>query len=90
MKYLLKLIIKTIFITLVLIALFLNKLWKLIALVAYFLWSVKINKSILASFKVHGIVIWMVFGFLEYEDVNNIKNIFNYKFYDFKIPNSLK
>ena len=90
MKHVLKLIIRVIFITLVLIALFLNKLWKFIALLAYFLWSFKINKSTLASFKVHGIVIWMIFGFLEYEDPNNIKNIFNYKFYDFKIPNSLK
>jgi len=90
MKYLLKLIIHTVFIILVLVALFLNKWWKFIALVMYFLWSFKINKSILESFKVHGIVIWMIFGFLEYQDINNIKNIFNHKFYDFKIPNSLK
>lgn len=90
MKYLLKLIIKTIFIILVLIALFLNKLWKFIALVMYFLWSLKINKNILASFKVHGIVIWMIFGFLEYKDINNIKNIFNYDSYEFEIPKSLR
>ena len=90
MKYLLKLIIRVIFITLVLIALFLNKLWKFIALVTYFLWSFKINKNILASFKVHGIVIYLIFGFLEYKDINNIKNIFNYELYEFEIPKGLR
>lgn len=79
MKYLLKLILHVTFIILVLTALFLNKLWKFIALLMYFLWNFKINKSILESFKRHGILIYVIFGFLEYKDVNNIKNIFNYK-----------
>jgi RsiW-degrading membrane proteinase PrsW (M82 family) len=90
MKHLLKLIIRVIFIILVLIALFLNKFWKFIALLAHFLWSLKINKNILESFKVHGIVIYIIFGFFEYKDINNIKNIFNYDSYEFEIPKSLR
>lgn len=87
MKYLLKLILRVTFIILVLTALFLNKLWKFIALLMYFLWTLKINKSILESFKRHGILIYVIFGFLEYKDANNIKNIFNYKdSYKFNTP----
>ena len=83
MKYLLKLIIRVIFIILVLIALFLNKWYKFIGLVMCFLWSFKINKSILESFKSHGILIYLIFGFLKYKDPKNIKNIFNYDSYEF-------
>ena len=51
----------------------------------YFLWSFKINKTILQSFKEHNIVIWVVIGYLEYKDTRNIYNLFNYDLYEFNL-----